>query len=126
MGKERTHNLPEKKEIRRVLRTYGTVAEASLWRMLRNRQVLGTQWRRQFSIGPYILDFYCPQAKLCIELDGQTHYNEFGQRHDNYRDEYLKRFHGIRIIRFENKRIWERHSNVLREIEDSLKEILGL
>ena len=86
---KRTHNQPAQKEQRRQLRTRGTSAEARLWLMLKNRQLDGMRFRRQFSIGPYILDFYCPEIRLCIELDGEHHFYKEGCEHDEQRTEYL-------------------------------------
>ena len=93
----RFKNKPELKEQRRQLRTYGTAAEATLWGMLKNRQIKGLRWRRQFSVGPYILDFYCPEIKLAIELDGKDHFTESGMEHDIERSRYLEQNHNIRV-----------------------------
>ena len=87
--KERRKNRPEELTERRSLRTNGTKEEAMMWKVLKNRQVSGVRFRRQFSVGAYILDFYCPELKLCIELDGAGHYNSEGLRHDYVRDKYL-------------------------------------
>ena len=76
--KQRTHNIPEQKELRRILRTNSTSAEATLWGLINKRQLLDTRWRRQFSIGRYILDFYCPELKIAIELDGSHHFTANG------------------------------------------------
>ena len=73
--------------------------------MLKGKQIEGKRWRRQFSIGYYILDFYCPEIKLAVELDGNEHYTVIGKFNDERREEYLKSL-GITIIRFENKDIW--------------------
>ena len=62
----RTHNQPSQSELRRELRTHGTSAEATLWLMLKARQVDGVKFRRQFSVGPYVLDFYSPELRLCV------------------------------------------------------------
>jgi very-short-patch-repair endonuclease len=82
-------NRTEQKHLRRELRNEGTPAEATLWFHLKERKIEGMRWRRQFSVGPYILDFYCPQLRLCIELDGAPHYTLEGSEHDNHRDEWL-------------------------------------
>ena len=71
--KEYSHNLKERKEMRQTLRTNGTSAEALMWKMLKGRQMEGAKFRRQFGIGPYILDFYCPECRICVELDGDGH-----------------------------------------------------
>ena len=97
---KRTHNQLQQKELRRKLRTHGTIAEATLWQMLKSRQIEGVKFRRQYGIGPYILDFYCPELRLCIELDGQPHFTPEGYEYDLHRTEYLNRFHGIQVMRF--------------------------
>lgn len=66
-------NRYEQVSQRRDLRRHATPAEAILWRLLSRRQVAGLRWRRQYGVGPYILDFYCPSMRLCIELDGEVH-----------------------------------------------------
>ena len=71
---KRSFNRKEKKVQRKELRSNGTKYEATLWLILKNRQIDGVRFRRQFSVGEYILDFYCPELKLGIELDGQGHY----------------------------------------------------
>ena len=57
---------------RKELRNHSTSAEATLWKMLKGKQIAGLKFRRQHSVGPYILDFYCPQIKLAIELSFLT------------------------------------------------------
>ena len=79
---DRYANLPPLKPRRRELRTYGTSAEAALWNLLKKRQLRGRKFRRQHSVGRYILDFYCPSERLAIELDGAHHYTPAGQDHD--------------------------------------------
>ncbi len=118
-----TSNRTEHKEQRRNLRTNGTTAEGRMWLMLKARQVEGVRFRRQFSIGPYILDFYSPELRLCIELDGDPHFSQTGYEHDLVRTEYLTRFHGIRTLRFENKDIFQYPEAVLSEIRSAIEEI---
>ena len=67
-------NTRSKKTLRQTLRSDGTAAEAVLWKSLQNRQILGKRFRRQHGIGRYIVDFYCPESRLVIELDGDAHY----------------------------------------------------
>jgi very-short-patch-repair endonuclease len=100
-GVMRINNLPGLKTFRKELRKNLTPAEASLWNFLKEKKLEGRKFRRQHSIGKYILDFYCPSENLAIELDGQVHYNEFSQEYDEKRDNILKRF-GIRVLRYEN------------------------
>ncbi|MDG4946764.1 DUF559 domain-containing protein [Weeksellaceae bacterium KMM 9713] len=110
------NNLPEFKTFRRELRRNLTPAEAKLWAYIKNKKLDGRKFRRQFSIANYILDFYCPTEKLAIELDGQQHF-EFDQMdYDAERDLFLLHF-GIKVLRFENKWIWDDMDGVLIEIK---------
>ena len=102
-----THNLKAKKGLRTYLRTHGTVAEAIMWRMLKSRQIEGARFRRQFSIENYILDFYCPELRLCIELDGAPHFTEEGILQDKCRTKDLLDIHKFLTLRFENKMVLE-------------------
>ena len=120
--KERRKNRPEELTERRSLRTNGTKEETMMWKVLKNRQVSGVRFRRQFSVGAYILDFYCPELKLCIELDGAGHYNSEGLRHDYVRDKYLSEL-GIRVLRFENRAVLKMQPVMLAEIEAVIAEL---
>ena len=119
------NNLKEQTILRKELRNEGTAAEATLWFSLKGRQVEGMRWRRQFGVGPYILDFYCPQLHLCIELDGAPHYTIQGGENDLQREEWLLQEHGIRTIRFENKDIFINHEGVIEYIREVTREILS-
>jgi len=112
----RFHNLPAKKTQRRELRSRLTSAESYLWSYLQLRQLGGRKFRRQHSVGPYILDFYCPSEKLAVELDGSTHDHEVAQNYDSKRDAFLKGL-GIRTLRFENEEIRKNMEGVLKAIE---------
>ena len=117
MQKKRIHNKPELKQFRRALRNNSTSAEAMLWTYLKEKQLEGRKFRRQHSIGNYIVDFYCPCEQLVIELDGENHFWEDGLQQDINRSNYLHTI-GIRVIRFENKWIFEDLEFVLREISN--------
>ncbi len=108
------------KPFRKDLRNNSTSAEATLWGYLKNKQLDGRRFRRQHSIENYILDFYSPSEKLAIELDGNDHFTGYGQTHDEIRDKFLNSLN-IRILRFENKEIFERLEGVLEEIKVSFK-----
>lgn len=120
--KERRKNRTEELAERRPLRTNGTMEEAMMWKVLKNRQVSGVRFRRQFSVGAYILDFYCPELKLCIEIDGAGHYSNEGLRHDYVRDKYLSEL-GIRVLRFENRAVLKMQPVILAEIEAVIAEL---
>ena len=119
MPKKNINNLPHLIKYRKKLRKNLTPAEASLWLSLKNKQVLGKRFRRQFSVGNYILDFYCVSDKLAIELDGEAHNNVIANEHDFKRDEFLKS-EGITVLRFENKAIFQNLTQVIMEIESCL------
>ncbi|MBE3086810.1 MAG: endonuclease domain-containing protein [Bacteroidetes bacterium] len=100
---------------RKALRNNLTSAEVSLWNLLKNKQLSGRKFRRQHSIGNYIVDFYCPEEMLIIELDGDAHgeYNQITK--DECRDNYLNNL-GFIIIRFENKLVFKDPEFVINEI----------
>ena len=83
----------------RALRRDDTDAEARLWNALRARRLGGWKWRRQVPTGPFILDFFCVEAGLVVELDGGQHSEQVA--YDARRTEYLERL-GLRVIRFWN------------------------
>ncbi|MDP8243830.1 MAG: endonuclease domain-containing protein [Candidatus Hinthialibacter antarcticus] len=90
---------PEILEFARKLRQDQTSVENSLWRILRNRTLLNAKFRRQHPIPPYIVDFYCHEARLVVELDGGQH-NSFKEiEYDKSRDEFLSE-KGIAVLRF--------------------------
>ncbi len=76
-----------------------------MWRGLKGSQLAGFKFRRQHSIGPFIVDFYCPAARLVVELDGAGHYTALGSATDGTRTAYLQAL-GLRVLRFENRLIW--------------------
>ncbi len=108
--------------MRQDLRTYGTMHEATLWLMLKNRQIGGVRFRRQFSVGAYVLDFYCPELKLCIELDGADHFTNEGAEHDEVRTAFLVG-EGIEILRFENRDLFEKQTFVLNAINKKVEQL---
>jgi very-short-patch-repair endonuclease len=114
-------NRKELGKYRITLRNNLTAAEASLWNLLKRRQVSGYKFRRQHSIGNYIVDFCCPKAMLIIELDGNVH-GEYAQIiKDELRDNYLTKL-GFTILRFENKRVFQDPEFVIKEIKKCLSE----
>lgn len=114
------HNRKYLETFRRSLRNNGTSAEAFLWKYLSKSQLEGRKFRRQHSIGNYIVDFYCPKEKLIIELDGEIHNKLEVQEKDQKRTDYLMSF-GFTVIRFENKMVFDNLKSVLKEIEDNFK-----
>jgi very-short-patch-repair endonuclease len=108
-------------KFRTTLRKNLTSAEASLWNLLKHRQVSGYKFRRQHSIGNYIVDFCCVKEKLIIELDGNIH-GEYQQiERDEIREIYLKNL-GFTVIRFENKLVFQDPEYVIKEIKKCLPD----
>ena len=105
----------------RLLRKKATEPERILWRHLRNRNFAGYKFRRQHPFDPYVLDFYCPSAKLAIELDGGGHNYRAGQIHDRTRWELLAR-HGVVVLRFWNHQVRQELDSMLRAIWIALQE----
>jgi very-short-patch-repair endonuclease len=108
-------NDPTLKQRRRELRRNQTEAEKVLWAHLRNRQVYDMKFFRQYRIGPYILDFYCPTLKLAVELDGGQHNQCENKEYDSTRSEYLK-VQEIDVIRFWNHEVLLDVQSVLAEL----------
>ncbi|MBK7394462.1 MAG: endonuclease domain-containing protein [Chloracidobacterium sp.] len=100
------HSLTSVAKYRDELRKNLTPAEAAFWNLVKNAKLDGRKFRRQHSIGNYIFDFYCPSEKLAIELDGEGHFVDHPGLNDRTKRQYAES-HGIRVIRFENKRVFE-------------------
>ena len=82
-------NLKDQKTLRQSLRNNATATEAILWKALKGKQIDGLKFRRQFGLGPYVLDFYCPEIRLCIELDGDIHNSYEQALYDEIRTRYI-------------------------------------
>src|SRR5262245_43658358 len=115
------YNNPKKKDKRKELRNEGTAAEAVLWKYLQKRQLLGKKFRRQYSIGPYIVDFYCPECSLIVELDGARHFSMLREDYEFERTSYLQR-QGLQILRFENRVLRENADSVLETIREAVRK----
>jgi len=110
------HNKSYLKQYRTSLRNKSTPAEAFLWNYLKKSQLDGRKFRRQHSIDQYIVDFFCYEESLAIELDGEIHNMRIEE--DEIRDAYLKS-KGIKVIRFENRFVFEHLDQVLDDIRKS-------
>jgi very-short-patch-repair endonuclease len=109
------NNWTHLKYFRKKLRNNSTAAEIHLWNFLQKSQLDQVKFRRQHSIGPYIVDFYTYQYNLAIELDGQIHDEELMIQHDANRTTYLNR-NGIKVLRFKNQEVFEDIERVLDKI----------
>lgn len=97
-------NQTKLKPLRKSLRRKQTDAERRIWNIVRNRKIRDLKFFRQYSIGQYILDFYCPETKLAIEIDGGQHNETCKQQADHNRTEYLRQ-KGITVLRFWNNEV---------------------
>lgn len=114
-----TRNAPILKQRRRELRRNQTEAENAFWAHVRNRQFRGLRFFRQYSVGPYVLDFYCPKMNIAVELDGGQHAWDESRKYDTLRAEYLKA-HEIEVMRFWNNDVLQNIKGVLARIEEKI------
>jgi very-short-patch-repair endonuclease len=113
------HYNPSLKFRARLLRNQCTPAEALLWTRIR-RKSLGYEFHRQVPIDEYIVDFYCHELRLAIEVDGSSHDNK--QDYDQRRQRRLESL-GVRFIRFENSDVNKGLSEVIRVLQDVITEL---
>lgn len=99
----RFYNRSEHKLLRQYLRRHLSKAEIILWSQLQGRQ-LGYKFRRQHGVGPYVVDFYCAQMRLAIEVDGDQHCEDERAKLDYHRQRFIER-QGIRVVRFSTEEV---------------------
>ncbi|MBM2817186.1 MAG: hypothetical protein HW421_3948 [Ignavibacteria bacterium] len=116
------NNKKELYERRKILRKNMTEEEIILWSVIKKSALKNYKFRRQHSVGFYILDFYCPVKKLAIELDGGGHFQEGALEYDKNRDEFLTAT-GITVLRFTNTDIRNNLNGVLQRIEEVLDKL---
>jgi very-short-patch-repair endonuclease len=114
-------NKISEKEKRRSLRKNMPKSEIILWSKLKNKQMQGKRFLRQYSVDQYVLDFYCPELKLAIEVDGDSHFVTGAQEYDRDRQEYIESF-GIRFLRFTNTDVTENIDGVCQVIFNKIEE----
>lgn len=117
MENRKIFNRQQQKLQRQQLRANIPMSEKILWAKIRNQQ-LGVKFRRQHGIGRYIVDFYCPECALVIELDGDSHYQEGAQEYDAIRDAFMNSM-DLQILRFTNV-------EVINNLESVVMKIYGL
>ena len=114
-------NKKSEQEKRRELRKNMTKAEVLLWLGLKNKK-LGVRFLRQFNIKAFVVDFYCPEIKLALEIDGATHITREEIKYDKQRQEYIESL-SIKFLRFDNIEIYYDMFNVLEKIKAKIKEL---
>ena len=115
-------NRKYQKQQRQDLRNNMTSVEIILWTKLKNRQLMGHQFRRQYGIERYVVDFFCTELKLAIELDGGIHAQEHVIENDTSRQNYIESL-GIKVIRYSNDDIKENLNGVLIKLKETIKNI---
>ena len=99
-----------------------TRAECELWKYLRRKNIKGFKFRRQFSVDRYVIDFYCSQLKLAIEVDGDTHLTDEEIEYDKKRQKHIEEY-GIQFLRFSNGDIYNGMDYVLEKISEKIDEL---
>jgi len=109
----KTYSSEKTKNLAKSLRKEATPAEQKLWQYLRNRNLFDLKFRRQHPIGPYVVDFFCHEYKLIVEVDGGIH--ELKRRSDQARTKWLEEQH-YRLVRFKNEDVIFNSGAVLNKI----------
>ena len=119
----RLFNKKSEKEKRRHLRNNQTFCEKIVWMNLRRKQICGERFLRQFGIGKFVVDFYCPHLKLAIEIDSDSHFeNRDAVEYDKWRQKLIESL-GIKIIRFTNVEVNQNIDKVISAIDKYVREI---
>lgn len=117
-------NRVAEKEKRRAMRNSMTPAEVILWSRLKSKQLLGCKFRRQYSVGVYVIDFYSPEVNLGIEVDGESHFRRGAQNYDRSRQDYIESF-GIKIVRFTDTEVVGNIDGVLEALASEIEKRRG-
>jgi len=104
-----------------MLRSNLPKAEVILWSRLKSKGLDGYKFRRQYSVGKFVIDFYCPRLKLAIEVDGDSHFSETSEVYDKERQRFIESFK-ISFLRFTNKDIYENLGEVLATIKARMQK----
>ena len=115
-------NKTSEKAKRRSLRNNMPKPEAVIWSKLKGKQMLGYKFRRQYSVNRYVVDFYCPELKLAVEIDGDSHFQEESRDDDNLRQAFIESF-DIQFLRFTNEDVYKNLEGVLETVRRMVLEI---
>ena len=116
------YNHKSLRDRRRDLRNNQTSAEKLLWKYISHDKILGLSFLRQYSVGPYVLDFYCSKIRLGIEVDGEIHNKEERKVYDQDRDKYLRNL-DVDTIRFWNDDVLNDIKSVLDKLQNKIKSL---
>jgi very-short-patch-repair endonuclease len=117
---DRIFNTKQHSELRKALRDNMPEPEKKLWQLLRKKK-LGVKFRRQHGIGRYITDFYCPECKLVVELDGDSHFTSGARNYDAERNTFMIAL-GLRVLRFNNNDVMTNIDSVLEKIINQVQK----
>ncbi|MEO3386374.1 endonuclease domain-containing protein [Mesorhizobium sp. CAU 1741] len=120
----RTRVSAEMRHKARSLRNHATRAETLLWYELRGLKSEGIKFRRQSPLGPYIVDFVCPAARLVVEVDGDLHESNGGKRHDANRDAWLRSL-GYHVLRVDEPDVIHNAWHVAQLIKDNVAVLVS-
>jgi very-short-patch-repair endonuclease len=115
-------NKKKQTPLRRDLRNKSTEAEKKLWSKLKGSQLLGYKFRRQHGVEPFVVDFYCPDVKLVIEVDGATHITDEELTKDRMRQKAIEGL-GLTVFRCTNRDVFDNLDGVLLAIAEKLQEL---
>jgi very-short-patch-repair endonuclease len=116
------YNRTSDKAKRQQLRRNMTKAEFMLWQKLKGRKLKGVKFRSQYSVGQFVVDFYCTELKLAIEIDGESHFQDGAQEYDWERQAFIESV-GIRFLRFTNNHVYGNLEGVLEKILQKIGEL---
>jgi len=117
---KRVFNLFTSKDKRRALRRDATPQEIILWSRLRGARIFDVKFRRQYGVGSYVVDFYCIERKVVVEIDGSQHFEVEALEYDKRRTDFLEQY-GCRVLRFTNSDINTNLDGVLQIIGEELR-----
>ena len=121
-GRDEIFNKKRQTPTRKFLRNNAPEAERELWSKLKGSQVLGYKFRRQYGIGSYVVDFYCADMSLVIEVDGETHVTDDELEYDRNRQKEIEGL-GLKVLRFTNRDVFDNLDGVLQTIGEKLLEL---
>jgi very-short-patch-repair endonuclease len=119
------YNRHSEKVKRQILRNNMPQAERVLWQKIKGRQLLGCKFRRQYSVGVFVIDFYVIELKLALEIDGSSHLTPEAREYDLHRERFLESA-GIQVIRFTNSQVYDELDDVLKTISSWIERLQKL
>ncbi len=105
-----------------ILRRNMTLPELILWKRLKNKKLFNIKFRRQHPINIFIVDFYCHEYKLVIEIDGEIHNSDENREYDEGRTYELERY-GLKVIRFTNEQVTFKIDSVIKQIQKVISDL---